>query len=281
MTIACRIYAKLQVRARVFSLEVDWAPVLMYRMPLIAIFLTVVIFLPRLEGQMRPIQRPHVPARMSVGPSFRVVRPVPRLGGIGTRTLDRPPALFVRRPFPNRMHWHTFFGDSEFGEPITAEELPSEEVGESPFEERAEELNEQLIGGTAFLPYAVYIAPDYSEPYYQVAEQSSASVEDRAIDLFTEIDRLRDEVERLREGRGSREQTRQAAPQPPAVEEKVPTTVLIFQDGRRSEVQNYAIVDQTLWVFAEQRAHKMRVADLDLEATKSLNEKRGVEFRLP
>jgi hypothetical protein len=179
------------------------------------------------------------------------------------------------------MHWNTFFGNSELGEPITAEELPSEEVAESPFEERAEELNEQLIGGTAFLPYAVYIAPDYTEPYYQVAEQTSASVGDRASDLFREIDRLRDEVERLREERVSREQTRQVAPQRQAVEEKVPTTVLIFQDGRRSEVQNYAIVDQTLWVFAEQRAHKMRVADLDLEATKSLNEKRGVEFRLP
>ena len=253
----------------------------MCRVSFIAFLLVAAAFLPRLEGQMRATQSPHVPARMSVGPSFRVVRPAPRLGVIRPHTLDRPPALFVRRPFPNHMHWHTFFGNSELGEPITADELPSEEAAESPSEERAEELNEQLIGGTAFLPYAVYIAPDYAEPYYQVAEQSSASAGDRASDLFREIDRLRDEVERLREERVSREQTRQAAPQPQAVGEKVPTTVLIFQDGRRSEIQNYAIVDQTLWVFTEQRAHKIRVADLDLEATKSVNEKRGVEFRLP
>jgi hypothetical protein len=96
------------------------------------------------------------------------------------------------------------------------------------------------------------------------------------------IDQLRDEVTRLREEPVSREQARQATVQPrPSVEEKTPTTILVFRDGRRSEVQNYAIVGPTLRVFTERRAHKMPIADLDLEATKNVNDDRGVEFRLP
>jgi hypothetical protein len=105
---------------------------------------------------------------------------------------------------------------------------------------------------------------------------------DRESDLAREIDRLRDEVERMREEQLSREQARQAAPQPrPSVEDKPAPTILVFRDGRRSEAQNFAIVGQTLWVFTVQRARKIPVSDLDLEATKEVNADRGVDFRLP
>jgi hypothetical protein len=162
------------------------------------------------------------------------------------------------------------------------EELPFEEQAESPSEEQAEELTEELIRGTGFLPYPVYTTPYYTEPYYQVAEQTPATVADREGDLFRQVDRLRDEVRRLREEQASRGQAPQAALQPrPPVEEKAPTTILVFRDGGRREIQNYAIVGQTLWVFTERRAHKVPVADLDLEATKNANDDRGVEFRLP
>jgi len=127
------------------------------------------------------------------------------------------------------------------------------------------------------VPYPVYTAP-----YSQVVEQSPAAATDRESDLAREIDRLRDEVERMREEQVSREQARQAALQPqPSVEEKPPTTILIFRDGRRSEVQNFAIVGQTLWVFSEQRARKIPVSDLDVEATRKVNADRGVELRFP
>ena len=128
------------------------------------------------------------------------------------------------------------------------------------------------------MPYPVYTAP----PYYPVAEQTPAAVADRESDLTREVDRLRDEVERLREEQVSREEARQAALQPrPPVEDKTATTILVFRDGRRSEVQNYAIVGQTLWVFSEQRARKVPVSDLDVNATKKVNADRGVEFRPP
>jgi len=137
--------------------------------------------------------------------------------------------------------------------------------------------NRFLFAQPVFLPYPVYTAP-----YNQVAEQSPAAGADRESDLAREIDRLRDEVERMREEQVSREQARQAALQPrPSVEERTPTTILVFRDGHRSEVQNYAIVGQTLWVFTEQRARKIPVSDLDVEATKKENAGRGVEFRLP
>ncbi len=101
-------------------------------------------------------------------------------------------------------------------------------------------------------------------------------------DLAREVDRLRDEIERLRDEERSREETRQQASQPrPSGEEKTATTILVFRDGRRREIQNYAIVGQTLWELTEQRARKMPVSDLDVEATRKLNADRGVEFRIP
>jgi len=67
----------------------------------------------------------------------------------------------------------------------------------------------------------------------------------------------------------------------PSAEENVPSTILVFRDGHRSEVRNYAIVGQTLWVFTQQRARKIPVSDLDVEATKKVNAGRGVEVPLP
>jgi len=128
-----------------------------------------------------------------------------------------------------------------------------------------------------FLPYPVYTAP-----YYQVAEQTPSTVAYQGGDLSRQVERLTDEVERLREEQASREQERQAALQPrPSVEDKAAPTILVFRDGRRSEVKNFAIVGQTLWVFTEQRARKIPVSDLNVEATKEVNAGRGVDFRLP
>jgi hypothetical protein len=58
-------------------------------------------------------------------------------------------------------------------------------------------------------------------------------------------------------------------------------TVLVFRDQRREEVQNYAIVGQTLWIFSPQRREKVPLAEIDLAASAKANEDRGVEFRVP
>jgi hypothetical protein len=61
----------------------------------------------------------------------------------------------------------------------------------------------------------------------------------------------------------------------------MPATVLVFRDQHRQEVDNYAIVGQTLWVFAPKQSEKIALADLDVPATVRANEDRGVTFRLP
>jgi hypothetical protein len=57
--------------------------------------------------------------------------------------------------------------------------------------------------------------------------------------------------------------------------------VLVFRDQHRQEVQNYAIVGQTLWSFAPQHTKKIPLDDLDLPATSKANDERGVDFHVP
>jgi hypothetical protein len=57
--------------------------------------------------------------------------------------------------------------------------------------------------------------------------------------------------------------------------------VLVFRDQHKLEVQNYAIVGQTLWNFTGRRTQKIALAELDLPATAKVNDERGVDFRVP
>jgi hypothetical protein len=60
-----------------------------------------------------------------------------------------------------------------------------------------------------------------------------------------------------------------------------PPTVLVFHDQHQEEVQNYAIVGQTLWNFTAGRTQRIPLSVLDVPATQKANDDRGVEFRLP
>ena len=61
----------------------------------------------------------------------------------------------------------------------------------------------------------------------------------------------------------------------------VSPTVLVFRDQHQQEIQNYAIVGQTLWSFSAGRTRKIPLSDLDLPATEKANDDRGVTFRVP
>ena len=140
--------------------------------------------------------------------------------------------------------------------------------------------------GYGYYPYYApyYYYPPYAyPPAYPVAYQTAPQDYDRSDDsLAREVDRLRGEVDRLNQERyGSSD--RERVPQPPPRSESRPpatpaTTVLVFRNGKREETTNYAIAGQTLWIFSETRARKVPLADLDLEATRAINEERGVEF---
>lgn len=73
----------------------------------------------------------------------------------------------------------------------------------------------------------------------------------------------------------------QPATTPTAPNREMPATVLIYRDGRRTEVHNYAIVGQTLWTFNERVANKVPLSDLDVAATKQANAERGMDFIVP
>jgi len=60
-----------------------------------------------------------------------------------------------------------------------------------------------------------------------------------------------------------------------------PTTTLIYKDLHKADVQNYAIVGDTLFAFDGSLTHKIPLAELDLTATRRANDDRGVEFQLP
>ena len=63
----------------------------------------------------------------------------------------------------------------------------------------------------------------------------------------------------------------------PAVEVK---TVLVYRDGLKEEVANYAIVGDQLFDFTNGK-RKIAIADLDVAATVKANDDRGVDFQLP
>lgn len=58
-------------------------------------------------------------------------------------------------------------------------------------------------------------------------------------------------------------------------------TLLVFKDGHKLEVGNYAIVGATLFDLTPGHARKVALADLDLDATQKQNDDRGVPFQLP
>jgi hypothetical protein len=70
-------------------------------------------------------------------------------------------------------------------------------------------------------------------------------------------------------------------PPDPAVDAKPgEPSVLVFRDGHRQEVTNYAIMGDSVYVFDNGRK-KIALADLDVPATIKANDDRGMEFKIP
>ena len=134
--------------------------------------------------------------------------------------------------------------------------------------------------------YASYYDPDWWW------DSGSSYDEDRAreIELANEMNaqslaeqRMRREQDQDLYARSDLQPQRSDPPPQPAEErnESTPTTVLVFRDERKQEVQNYAVVGQTLWIFEPLRTEKIPLARLDIPATVKANDERGVDFRVP
>lgn len=64
-------------------------------------------------------------------------------------------------------------------------------------------------------------------------------------------------------------------------EPAAPPTLLVFRDGHKVEVSNYAIVGTTLFDLTPRHPRHIALADLDLDATRKENDERGIIFQLP
>ena len=114
--------------------------------------------------------------------------------------------------------------------------------------------------------YQNYPTYDYSSAYAEKDRQQA------------QIDRLENEVDRLRQEREARESQSSNSARSKAESQR---TELVFRDKHTEEVQNYAIVGQTFWILNAEKARKIPIAQLDIPATRKVNEDRGVDLQLP
>jgi hypothetical protein len=118
--------------------------------------------------------------------------------------------------------------------------------------------------------------PGSGGPYlYSGAPQSGAPPADQTLHIV---------VDTAPQRPAPREEVADVQPEPPAraipdAKPGVPTT-LVFRDGHKQEVTNYAIMGQTLYVF-DDRTKKIALADIDVPATVKENDDQGVEFQVP
>lgn len=143
----------------------------------------------------------------------------------------------------------------------------------------------------SFFPWWYYPYGGYYGAYYPVM-WNSPSYQDQDYsyqrDVARQIDELSQEVQRLREQIDARQYTPPPTkgpppdPQPEAAKSTSDLpTVLVFRDQRVQEIQNYAIVGETMVVIADQRQRKIPLRDIDVAATTKLNDERGVDFQVP
>jgi len=129
--------------------------------------------------------------------------------------------------------------------------------------------------------YSNAAVPTYDAPAYMAEHETG--VQSDLYRLQAELDQLRQQQAAQAERQQYAMSTPTDTPRPipatrPRPEPPAPATVLIFRDGHQAEVHNYAVVGQVLWIFSEERARKVPLADLDLDGTRKANEERGVEF---
>ncbi len=152
------------------------------------------------------------------------------------------------------------------------------------FHHRKRRFHRHGFGYPVYSPYSV---PYSSGPYYRTYNGSYVNRRDR----YREPVRYNghDDVEYDNSRYDSQEEsTEEAGPaaQPSGnarsrgAEE--PSAVLVLRDGRRLEMANYAITDQAVYHLAPGvRARRIRLTEIDLPATRRLNQELGLDFRLP
>lgn len=139
-------------------------------------------------------------------------------------------------------------------------------------------------GGYYYMPYVDYDAQQQAE--YEAQQAAARALQDQTEDQIRQqalqktIDDLRDYSERRDRELEQERLARESAPPQPQVPPD-PAIILVFKDGHRAEIYNYAIMGSTFYDLSGGRSHKIPLADLDLDATTKVNSDNGVDFRLP
>jgi hypothetical protein len=77
---------------------------------------------------------------------------------------------------------------------------------------------------------------------------------------------------------------KETAKQEPVEQEaadNTPAAVFIFKDGHKLQTRNFAIQGQTLFDFTDKPLRKIKMTELDLDATRKANDDLGIDVRLP
>jgi hypothetical protein len=132
----------------------------------------------------------------------------------------------------------------------------------------------------AFNPF--YTSPFFGAGYPFGMYSYGSGLSPYALQNYSVMEGLSSEVQQLREqDEALRQQLQQQGIQEQSSSEAPPITVLVFRDGHRLDVRDYAIVGETLWILTDQRATKVPLSELDLEETIQENQERGITFPLP
>lgn len=225
-----------------------------------------------------------------VSPSPFVARQAalgPRFSSVSRSGFVRPRSTVIRS-VPQR-HGVVTFGHSNGGSFFTTSRFHNGHFNDH--------FRHDHFRHSAFFAFPFYYSGAYWDPYYDQYWNPYYSMGPYAYDpnsgtstytdLSNQLGNLSAQVEDLREEndalRSDLEQSQQPPAPPPSSSSIAsgPPTILAFNDGHQTEVQNYAIVGQTLWMLSAARATKVPLADLNLNQTIKLNEARGVEFLGP
>lgn len=142
-------------------------------------------------------------------------------------------------------------------------------------------------------PAPVVVVPYYAYPYfydysaYEEPQPAVQTVQPQVIVIKDETSHSDDSSRYGEHSFEEREPAHQEAVQPrpaPAAqpEDAGPPTTLVYRDGHKSELRNYAIVGSELLDLTKSPVIKrIPLASLDLDATRRENEENGVDFYLP
>lgn len=245
-----------------------WYTITMRRLLAMAVLLAGTGFPLSLDAQRRGAARSFAPSPARARPAFAAVRP-------STRSSR---SIAPKRAPARASYLHVGLGTGRHSNQLNSGYWPGTPCLTNPGYAGSFFCRQYMPQqGYSYLP-GFWPTFWYMPAQYPSEEQAEAPVAENETPLARQVERLTEEVEL-----GRAEQPSPAALPPPAaaLQEEPVSTVLVYRDGHQSEVKNYAVLGQTLYVFAGQTTQRIPLADLNLEATQKLNEERGVDFVPP